>query len=377
MKRFKSLSLHIRPLQNRGALHQKEATIAKESSERKALKKEEKRNLALEAIKAKYPHEKIPSNKHDYFQGSVWHRRKLFTRDYEPHRMLKIITWNVASLRGICTKHKQQLDSLFQSEKPDILCIQETKLSSLSDCHELAQYNGYSFFDSISTAKKGYSGTRTYVKKLISNEISHTTGFMSPRVKQCEHGRVTTTHIKLHNAWKKVHHDLHNLCIVNTYVPTSGLDKSTGTFPKLGERLRWDEELRYHFADIFKNGKSDSSPLIWTGDFNVLFDLDHFWKSDYLTMLKTPGFSFEERKSFQKTLGEIGLVECYRHLYPKSAGAYTFWSHFERSRVGNRGLRLDGFAISKHFVDRVVETHSLQWVTASDHCPVSLWIAVD
>ncbi|KNH07647.1 apurinic/apyrimidinic endonuclease [Perkinsela sp. CCAP 1560/4] len=348
------------------------------SSFRHASKKVQKLETCpkYEEMKKRYPNEAIPRDRQEYFKNSVYHRRQLFARDYDPSRMMKIITWNVASLRSICNKYLEQLNKIMFYEKPDILCLQETKLSTLVGSEKLACFNGYTFFDSISMERKGYSGTRTYIRSSLCSSPSHTTGFSHNTDKQCIEGRVTTTRLAVgDDSRRKIHPSIGEFWVVNTYVPTSGLDKETGTFPKLGVRLQWDEELRKHFQHIQSEKKK--LPIIWTGDFNVLFDLDHHWKKDYHTMMQTPGFCFEERYSFRQTLLDAGLIECFRHKYPNSSNSYTFWSNMERGRIGNRGLRLDGFAISRELSHRILETHSLHWIKGSDHCPVALWLAVD
>ena len=75
--------------------------------------------------------------------------------------MTSIISWNVNGLRAV---HKKgNFDDVLR-EKPDILCIQETK--SLPDqlppdLRDIPDYHSYFHFP---TQKKGYSGVAIYSK---------------------------------------------------------------------------------------------------------------------------------------------------------------------------------------------------------------------
>lgn len=85
--------------------------------------------------------------------------------EFDPARMYKFITWNVAGLRGVLRKDASALSRFMKKEKPDILCLQETKLNpaEAKENQQLGVVPGYWFVDHVSHAKKGYSGTRVYI----------------------------------------------------------------------------------------------------------------------------------------------------------------------------------------------------------------------
>ena len=50
-------------------------------------------------------------------------------RPPKPHTR-RLITWNVAGLRGLLAKHPDAISELIAAEAPDVLCLQETKLQT-------------------------------------------------------------------------------------------------------------------------------------------------------------------------------------------------------------------------------------------------------
>ena len=70
---------------------------------------------------------------------------------------MKIISWNVAGLRACLNKG---FDILFEKEKADIYCLQETKV-----IEEQNPYHPYGYNEYLNKNKKrGYSGTMIYSK---------------------------------------------------------------------------------------------------------------------------------------------------------------------------------------------------------------------
>ena len=73
----------------------------------------------------------------------------------------RILSWNVNGLRAV---HKKGFLDWFKEEKPDILCLQETKAQEEQLPDEVRNIEGYhSYFSSA--VKKGYSGVAIYTKE--------------------------------------------------------------------------------------------------------------------------------------------------------------------------------------------------------------------
>ena len=295
------------------------------------------------------------------FAGTTDFVRRTKDSDFDAAAMLRLVSWNVAGLRGFLNKGGD-LAKFCADEKPDVLCLQETKLSDWADCPKTGPIPGYSFVDSISTAKKGYSGTRTYIRDgLLSAPAGAVHAFSFDLDKPDAHddeGRIITTVLP----------ELEELTVVNSYVPNSGMN-----LERLDYRVEnFDPMMRRHLA-----GLAARRPVIWTGDLNVAErDYDRFWGGNFKQMQKGPGFTPEERASFRKTLADVGLVDAFRALYPTAArlGTYTFFSARFNQRAKGNGWRLDYFAVSAALVPRVVDCFPLTKYTESDHLPLVMWL---
>ncbi|GCB79954.1 hypothetical protein scyTo_0016070 [Scyliorhinus torazame] len=88
-----------------------------------------------------------------------------------------------------------------------------------------------------------------------------------------------------------------------------------------------------------------------------------------------PGFTAEERQGFGNVLAE-GFIGSYRHLYPDTCHAYTFWTYLGNSRAKNMGWRLDYFVLSKALLPHLCDSKIRCKALRSDHCPITLLMAM-
>ena len=72
----------------------------------------------------------------------------------------------------------------------------------------------------------------------------------------------------------------------------------------------------------------------------------------------------------------MGLVDVFRRLNPLDID-YTWFSN--RSKVKDKGLRLDEFLVSEELMEKVISfrhIHEENLVNGSDHIPIELNIAL-
>lgn len=250
--------------------------------------------------------------------------------------MLKLISWNVNGLRAVIGKGF--LD-FFDSKKPDILCLQETKLSEGQLDLELEGYTSYFNY----AEKKGYSGTAVYTR---IKPLSVTYGL---GIEEHDHeGRVITL-------------EFNHCYLVNVYTPNSQRE-----LLRLPYRMSWEDAFRAYLVSLDK-----LKPVIVCGDLNVAHqEID----------LKNPksnrqnaGFSDEERGKFSELL-EAGFIDSFRFFYPDKKDAYTWWSYMFKAREKNVGWRIDYFCVSKSLKEQIEDAVIHADVMGSDHCPVELTI---
>ena len=71
---------------------------------------------------------------------------------------------------------------------------------------------------------------------------------------------------------------------------------------------------------------------------------------------------------------DAGFIDTYRHFYPDTEGAYSWWSYRFKAREKNAGWRIDYFCVSESLKDRLVSASIHSEIMGSDHCPVELVI---
>mmetsp|Transcript_34920 Transcript_34920/g.56522 ORF Transcript_34920/g.56522 Transcript_34920/m.56522 type:complete len:367 (+) Transcript_34920:645-1745(+) len=261
-----------------------------------------------------------------------------------PEGQLKLVSWNVNGIRAILKK--PDFMEYVEKEQPDVLCLQETKVS-LADCpKDILTKLGYEEAWACGTEKKGYSGIAVFTK--------HKPLKITDGLGQLEHdgeGRLVTV-------------EFDKFYLINTYVPNSG-----EALARLSYRTTsWDVALQKYMKEL-----DEKKPVILTGDLNVAHeDIDIHSPS---TNHKSAGFTDEERQSFSKLL-DMGFVDSYRAQYPTKAHRYTYWGYRFNGRSKNKGWRLDYFVVSKRLMGDVKESFIRSNVLGSDHCPIGLLVAV-
>jgi len=246
---------------------------------------------------------------------------------------MKLVSWNVNGIRAVL---KNGFADFVRKEKPDVLCLQETRIDVPLDLG-LA---GYDVF--WSHAKKaGYSGTAT-LSKIKPLRVVEGIGAK----KHDEEGRVQS--LEFDDFW-----------LVNVYVPNSkrGLER----LPYRSKE--WDPDFLAHLKKLEKK-----KPVVFCGDLNVAhtpLDLTNAKSNE-----QSHGFTAEERAGFDR-LVKSGFVDTFRAFH-SDGGHYTWWSRFNNCRRRNIGWRIDYFCVSKSLRERLKRAFILSEVMGSDHCPVGI-----
>lgn len=254
---------------------------------------------------------------------------------------MKIISWNVNGIRAAA---KKGLIDWFEKERPDILCIQETKIQDEQISDELRKVTGYHSYWSFAE-KKGYSGVVTYSSSEPA-ELRH--GFGMEKRFDSE-GRIVAA-------------EYPEFILFNIYFPNGKMSEE-----RLQYKLDFYDAALEHFESLRKKGKS----LVICGDFNTAHnEIDLARPQDNE---QTSGFLRIERDWMDK-LEDKGYIDTFRKLHPDTRDAYSWWSMRARARERNVGWRLDYFYISPDIFNKVRRAEIMQDVKGSDHCPVLLEI---
>lgn len=249
---------------------------------------------------------------------------------------MKLATWNVNSLR---VRLPQVIDWL-RINQPDILCLQETKLSDEDFPKNEIAAIGY---QSIFVGQKTYNGVAILSKERCIDIVTAIPNFIDEqkRVVAATYGR---------------------LRVISIYVPNG----ETINSEKYVYKLKWLPALSKWLDQELRNYKK----LVLLGDFNIApEDRDvhdpEIWQGKVLC-------SQPERAAFNDLLS-LGLIDSFR-LFEQPEKSYTWWDYRAMAFRFNRGLRIDHILLSRELarsciacrIDRI--TRKLK--RPSDHAPI-------
>jgi exodeoxyribonuclease-3 len=275
---------------------------------------------------------------------ALWYRDGTAWRDIGRRPLLatiKIVSWNV---NGIRAAHRKGFLDWFEEERPDILCIQETKANEDQFPSDLRAIDGYHKFYS-SAEKKGYSGVALYT---AIEPVGIEPGFGIERFDS--EGRTLQA-------------DMGDFVLFNVYFPNG-----RSSDERLGYKLEFYDAFLDHIGTLRSQGRN----IIVCGDVNTAhkpIDLARPKENE-----KISGFLPIEREWIDK-LVERGYVDTFR-MFNEEPGQYSWWTQRANSRARNVGWRLDYFFVNEEFRENVKSAGIHQEVMGSDHCPVSLEVEI-
>jgi len=269
---------------------------------------------------------------------------------------MKIYSWNVNGIRAV--QKKGFLEPFLVKHQPDILCIQETKAQPDQVEDEfLALYPEYHQYW-YSAEKKGYSSTAIFSKE----EPLEVTNGLPEHIKKeyqlvDEYGDTT-------NEGRVMVAEYEAFYISTVYTPNSKDDLS-----RIPMRQQWDPAYLQYMHEL-----QETKPVIFCGDFNVAHrEID---LARPKPNVGKKGFTTEERTGIDEMLNR-GFVDSLRLLNPEATDQFTWWSHFGGARERNVGWRIDYVMVHESLKELVKQARIHPDVLGSDHCPVSIELALE
>jgi len=250
---------------------------------------------------------------------------------------LKLVSWNIDGIRAAA--RKGYFDWM-EKEKPDIIGLQETKISADQLTPEIMERKGYKAFYSHAE-RRGYSGVAIYTR-IEPRSVSE--GFGVKRF-DCE-GRTLVA-------------DFGDFVMANIYFPNGSQSP---------ERLLYKLEFYQAFYEWADKQIASGKKLAVCGDFNTAhlpIDLARPKANETVS-----GFTPVEREWLDKLI-TAGYSDTFR-LYNKEPHNYSWWHMGSGARERNVGWRIDYFFTSSKLTENVVNAGILSTVPGSDHCPVTL-----
>jgi exodeoxyribonuclease-3 len=251
---------------------------------------------------------------------------------------VKLISWNVNGLRAVLRKNFLEF---LEDEKPDVLCLQETKCHP-DDVEQLWPAHYTTYWNCAQ--KKGYSGTAIFTRQRPLKVKPH----IGVDIHDQE-GRVLTA-------------EYEDFFLVNVYVPNSKRDLA-----RLPYRQQWDQDFLKFLKKLERR-----KPVIFCGDLNVAHtEID---LANPKSNVKNHGFTPEERAGFGAIV-KAGFLDTFRE-FEKAGGHYSWWSQMSGVRARNVGWRIDYVLISTALRPKLKHAFIRPSVMGSDHCPVGIELAL-
>jgi exodeoxyribonuclease III len=267
-----------------------------------------------------------------------------------------IYSWNVNGLRAIV---KKNFADFLKKESPDVLCLQETKISH--SAREKVEFDFPGYEEYLHAADRpGYSGTATLIKT-VGAPLAGAQRLRQGDIGQGAKGQGQALPLRgllWDNEGRVQTVEFEKFYLLNVYFPNANHELS-----RLNFKLDFNDKILDYAKKLEKK-----KPVVICGDYNVAHEeIDLARPKDNIG---NPGFTYEERLWMTRFL-QAGFVDTFRY-FNSSKAQYSWWSYRFGARMRNIGWRIDYFCVSKKLIKHVKNALILDKITGSDHCPVMI-----
>lgn len=258
--------------------------------------------------------------------------------------MIRVVTWNVNSLNARQERVQEWLHDL----APDVLCMQETKLSDDAFPAMAFAAAGY---ESAHHGQGRWNGVAILSKIGLDDVVF---GF-AEGIDPDPDARLITARCG-------------GIVVVNGYIPNGrALDD-----PHYDYKLSWLERLADHIDAV----TTPADDVLVVGDFNIApADIDVY---DPKAFTQSTHTSAAERAALSR-LAERGLVDVFRQQHPDTPKLFSWWDYRRGDFHQGRGMRIDLALASASLAERVewciIDRNARKGTSPSDHAPLIVDIA--
>ena len=226
---------------------------------------------------------------------------------------MRIATWNVNSLKARLGKVEEWLSYA----RPDVLCLQETKMSDAAFPALAFSALGY---ESAHHGNGRWNGVAILSRVGIEKEQVGFSAELPEAIEECRILSATCGGVR----------------VTSVYVPNG---RSVGS-EQYELKLAWLKRLR----DDLSESETPDQPMAICGDFNVAPEDRDVW--DITQFTGATHVSAPERAAL-KELEAWGLVDAFRLVYPDTDRLFSWWDYrgglSQRTRDAHRSRpRLEG-----------------------------------
>ncbi len=253
---------------------------------------------------------------------------------------LRIATWNINSVRA----RADIVEQFLRDHRPDVLCLQETKVANDIFPHGLFEQLGYTH-------------------RILNGQRMH-------------HGVATISRVPLEGAWRYDWQDNgearhigvrlpNGVLLENVYVPAGGDVPDREVNPKFGQKMDFIERMTRWSEGL-------NEPAVIVGDFNVApLDCDVWNHKALLDVVSHTPMEVDVLNRLQQS---HDWVDLGRHFNPAPEKFFTWWSYRNIDwRLSDRGRRLDHIWASPSVAKQATAFEAIRdardWGKPSDHIP--------
>ena len=256
--------------------------------------------------------------------------------------LLRVTSINVNGLRAAFRKG---LDQWLETERPDVVCLQEVKAQQADLAPELLAPPGFAGHFHYAE-KKGYSGVGIYARQ-APETVSVGIGLEDFD----REGRLVAAR------WP-------GLTVISAYLPSGSSGEE-----RQAVKMRFLAAFEPWLQGLMQTHRKTGHDFIVCGDWNIAhkeIDLKN-WRGNR----KNSGFLPEERQWLTNVFDEIGFVDVFRQLEP-GEDHYTWWSNRGQAWAKNVGWRIDYQIATPGIAARAKRTEIYKAQRFSDHAPLTI-----
>ncbi|MFO7628345.1 MAG: exodeoxyribonuclease III [Prochlorococcaceae cyanobacterium] len=263
---------------------------------------------------------------------------------------MRIATWNVNSVRT----RLDQVRGWLQQERPEVLCLQETKVDDPLFPHQAFAELGYS---SAISGQKAYNGVAILSRRPLEDVQI---GFAA-LLPGDEAAAALDEQKRLISAL------IDGVRVLNLYVPNG----SSLSSDKYAYKLNWLACLQRYLSAQ----ERQEDPLAMVGDFNIAPEARDIHDPERLSggIMASPA----ERAALQAALGER-LSDVFRIFEPAS-GHWSWWDYRNGAWDRDQGWRIDHIYLCEELLNCatgcLIHKASRGNEQPSDHAPVVVNLA--
>lgn len=261
---------------------------------------------------------------------------------------MRICTWNINSVRI----REEQVLRLMTDEKPDILCLQETKVTNDLFPKNLGASLGYSH--QLIHGQKSYNGIAI---------LSKVPFLFWERKSWCDNTDCRHAWVSVEGP-DKVPIEIHNF-----YVPAGGDVPDPTVNDKFAYKLQFLAEM----ASWFSGRRKTNAYSILLGDLNIAPLENDVWSHKQL--LSVVSHTPIEIAALETLAQSLNWIDAVRMFFPETEKLYSWWSYRAKDwALSNKGRRLDHIWVTpllEEFLESAVVVRDTRgWTRPSDHAPV-------